>query len=43
VVEVGRSQEILGRGKCMDDVAKRPDEIPGSGANRVIVIDDRYD
>jgi len=40
VVEVGRSQEIFGRGKCMDDVAKRPDEIPGGGANRVIVIDD---
>ena len=43
VVEVGRSQEIFGRGKCMDHVAKRPDEIPGGGANRTIIVDDRYD
>ena len=43
VVEVGRSQEIFGRGERMDDVAKRPDEIAGGGANRAIIVDDRYD
>ena len=41
VIQVGRSQELLGRRECMDDVAKRPDEIVGGGANGAIIVDDR--
>jgi hypothetical protein len=43
IVEAGRSQEIFGRGKGMDDIAKRPDEICGGSANRAIIVDNRYD
>lgn len=43
IVEVARYQEIFGGGKGMDDIAKRPDEICGGGADRAIVVDNRYD
>lgn len=43
IAEVGRSQKIFGRGEGVDGIAKRPDEICGGGANRAVIVDDRYD
>jgi hypothetical protein len=43
IAEVGRSQKIYGRGEGMDGIAKRLDEICGGGANRAVIVDDRYD
>jgi hypothetical protein len=42
IAEVGRSQEIFGRGEGMDRIAKRLDQICGGGANRAVIVDDRY-
>jgi hypothetical protein len=40
VIQLGRSQELFGRRKCMDDVPNRPHEIVNRGANGSIIIND---
>jgi hypothetical protein len=40
VIEVGRPQELFARRECMDDVAKRPHEIVGRGANGSVIVYD---
>jgi len=40
-VQVGRSQELLGRRKCLDRVAKRTEKIVGRGPNGSIVVNNR--
>jgi hypothetical protein len=40
VIQLGRSQELFGRRKCVDDVPNRPHEVVDRGANRSIIVND---
>ena len=40
VIQVGRSQELLGRRKCMDRVSMRPQKIVSRGTHRCIIVND---
>ena len=40
VIPVRRAQELRGGFECMNDVAKRPHEIVGGGANGSVIVDD---